>query len=125
MNARIDTRLQRLLPDGEQIVARTRAWVSRDGRMHGIFAARNRDFAVVSDRGLYLVSTGFFTRRPRRRVYAMPFDRLQVVNRQAKRGRRLALASSNHQPLLLEMRATEETRQFTDALLAAAGGGQA
>ncbi len=121
MNARNDTRLASLLPDGEQIVARTRAWVSRDGRMHDLFAARTRDFVVVSDRGLYLVSTGFFTRRPRRRVYAMPLDRLQVVDRQTKRGRTLALASADHRPMLLEMRADDETREFIDALLTRTG----
>jgi hypothetical protein len=118
MNARIDTRLESLLPEGERIVARTRAWVSRDGRMHGWFAARTRDFAVVGNRGLYLASTGFFTRRPRRRVYAMPLDRLQVADRQAKRGHRLAIASGEHRPLLLEMRRTAEATAFVDALTA-------
>ncbi len=55
-----------------------RAWVWRDGRFAGVFAARTLDFTVLTDDSLFLVSTGFFTRRPRRRVYAITHDRLRV-----------------------------------------------
>ena len=50
------------------IVAIARGWVSRDSRLH-LLAARFLDFAVLTPEHLVLCSTGFFTRRPRRRVF--------------------------------------------------------
>jgi hypothetical protein len=60
--------------------------VSRDGRFAAVVAARTLDFVVLTDDHLYLYSTGFFSRRPRRRVYAMSLDRLYVEDCGAKRG---------------------------------------
>ena len=46
-------------------------------RLH-VFAARFLDFAVLTDEHLVFCSTGFFTRRPRRRVFREPLSRLVV-----------------------------------------------
>jgi hypothetical protein len=56
------------LEGGEELLAWTRVWVSRDGKVAGVLAARTRDFAVLTNHRLMLWSIGFFTRRPRRRV---------------------------------------------------------
>jgi hypothetical protein len=112
----VERRLQGKLPADESIVAWGRAWVSRDGRMAAVFAARTLDFAVLTDDHLYLYSTGFFTRRPRRRVYAMTLDRLHVDECKAKGGLRLRVWAPEHRPLLLEMRATGSNRAFINEL---------
>ena len=114
----VERRLQGKLPADEPIVAWGRAWVSRDGRMSFIFAARTLDFAVLTDDHLYLYSTGFFTRCPRRRVYAMGLDRLHVDECKAKGGLRLRIWAPEHRPLLLEMRATPRNRAFLTELFA-------
>jgi hypothetical protein len=114
----VERRLQRKLPADEPIAAWGRAWVSRDGRMSAVFAARTLDFAVLTDDHLYLYSTGFFTRRPRRRVYAMGLDRLHVDECKAKAGLRFRVWAPEHRPLLLEMRATARNRAFMDELFA-------
>ena len=106
---------------GRPIVAWGRAWVSHDGRFATIFAARTLDFAVLTEDHLCLVSTGFFTRRPRRRVYSLALDRLHVEECEAKRGRRLRLSAEEHRPLLLDMRRTPRNEGFADQLLARAG----
>src|SRR5665213_2749467 len=66
---RVAHRLQARIETTEPLIAWTRGWVSREMRMHGVFAARTLDFGVLTDRWLYLLNTGFFTRRPRRCVY--------------------------------------------------------
>jgi hypothetical protein len=75
-------RLQKLagarLEGSEELVTWERAWVSRDGKYSGVFGARTRDFAVLTDRRLMLWSTGFFTRAPRRRVLPDRLDDLIV-----------------------------------------------
>jgi hypothetical protein len=113
----VERRLQEMLPS-EQIVAWGRAWVWRDGRLAGVFASRTLDFTVLTEEHLYLFSTGFFTRRPRRRVYAISHDRLQVDEAPAKRRRRLRLRAHEHRPLMLEMRGTPRNGAFADALAA-------
>jgi hypothetical protein len=66
------------LETNEELVTWERTWVSRDGRYSGVFGARTRDFAVLTDRRLMLWSTGFFTRGPRRRVLTDRLDDLTV-----------------------------------------------
>jgi hypothetical protein len=111
-------RLQARVGRDAPIVAWTRAWVSTDGRAHGLFAARTLDFAVLSTDALRLVTTGFFTRRPRRIVYEVPLDEVQVELLPARRGIDLRLTSRMHRPLRLQMRRHERAARFTDALAA-------
>jgi hypothetical protein len=113
----VERRLQKTLQP-EPIVAWGRAWVWRDGRLAGVFASRTLDFTVLTDDHLYLVSMGFFTRRPRRRVYAITHDRLRVEEYPAKSRRRLRLRAQEHRPLMLEMRGTARNRAFADELVA-------
>jgi hypothetical protein len=114
----VERRIQAKLPAGESIVAWGRAWVSRDGRFAAVVAARTLDFAVLTDDHLYLYSTGFFSRRPRRRVYAMSLDRLYVEDCGAKRGARLRVRAEEHRPLLLEFRESPRNWAFGNELLA-------
>jgi hypothetical protein len=113
-----ERRLRALLDPGERLITWTRGWVSRDGRMHAVFAARTLDFAVISDRRLYFFSTGFFTRRPRRRVYESDLDKLQVSSTGTKRGHRLRIVSRAHRPILLENHNTEHNVAFALELVA-------
>jgi hypothetical protein len=92
--------------------------VSRAGRLNKVIAARTLDFVVCTEHDLVLFSTGFFTRRPRRRVYASSFDRLRVSVRQAKRGHELVVSSLDHRPLVFQMRKTERSAALVDALTA-------
>ena len=80
--SRTEARLRKLAgrkePYAGPIVALARGWVSRDGSLH-MFASRFLDFAVLTPDHLVLCSTGFFSRRPRRRVLREPLGRLEVV----------------------------------------------
>lgn len=114
---RIERRLRsacRLEP-GETIVARCRAWVSRDRPMHMLLASRYRDFAVVTDRHLLLVASGFFTGRPRHRVHAARLDEITVTSTGRHPGRCLRVRSFAGSPLLLHLGSKD--RAFADALL--------
>jgi hypothetical protein len=115
----IERGLQAQLFEGERLVAWGRAWVSTVGWFPRLLTARTLDFAVLSNGRLVLISTGFFTRRPRRRVYAMPLDRLLVAECEAKRGIRVRVEAEGRRPLLLEFRATPHNDGFVVALLAA------
>jgi hypothetical protein len=110
--SRAERRLRAKLDQGERLVMWTRGWVSRDGRLHAIVAARTLDFAVITDRRLYLFSTGFFSRLPRRRVYESAFEFLQVSSTGTKRGHRLRICSRRHRPVLLENHNTEHNVAF-------------
>ena len=110
--SRSERRLRAKLDPGERLITWTRGWVSRDGRAHALLAARTLDFAVISDRGLYFYSTGFFTRRPRRRVYASDFEHLQVSSIGTPHGHRLRIVSPLHQPILLENHNTDHNVAF-------------
>jgi hypothetical protein len=114
---RAERRLRRKLRDDEPLVAWGRAWVSREGRMHTLFAARTLDFVVLTDDSLIVFSTGFFSRRPRRRVYREPLDRLFASERRARRGRRIAIWTKGRRPLLLEMRDRPRNDEVADRLL--------
>ena len=116
------TRLQTLVGADENVIAWTRGWVSRERRLHRLLAARTFDFAVLTDRSLFLFSTGFFTRRARRRVYSSRLDRLNVSNHVVRRGgRRLRITSRDAQPLWLELQGNRDrTANFADAVVARA-----
>jgi hypothetical protein len=116
------TRLQTLVGADEKVIAWTRGWVSRERRLHRLLAARTFDFAVLTDRSLFLFSTGFFTRRPRRRVYSSRLDRLNVSNHAVGRsGRRLRITARDAHPLWLELQGNRDrTATFADALVARA-----
>jgi hypothetical protein len=86
--------------------------------MHTVFAARTLDFAVLTVDRMFLFSTGFFSRHPRRRVYDVALDRLHVERQQVKRGLRLRVWSREHRPLLLDLRATARNVAFVEALVA-------
>jgi hypothetical protein len=113
----VERRLQAKL-QSEPITAWGRAWVWRDGRLAGVFASRTLDFTVLTEKHLYLVSMGFFSRLPRRRVYVITHDRLRIEECPARSGRRLRLTADEHRPLMLEMRGTARNRAFADELLA-------
>jgi len=115
---RIENRLRVLAGADERIVAWTRGWVSRDVRAHFLLGARTLDFAVLTDRSLLLYSTGFFTRRPRRPVYASRLDRIFVADAPARLGRRLRVTSRQAHPLLIELRRKAQATDFADALVA-------
>jgi hypothetical protein len=118
-DARIESRLQRLVGADEALVAWTQGWVSREVRLHRLLAARTLDFAVVTDRSLILFSTGFFTRRPRRRVYDSRFERIFVVDDTVARGRRrLRVTSRDAKPLWFELDASDRAATFADELTA-------
>jgi hypothetical protein len=113
-----ERRLQDKLGPNTHIDAWARAWVSRAGRMHAVFAARNLDFAVLTSDRLFLFSTGFFSRHPRRRVYDVALDRLHVERQQVKRGLQLRLWSRDHRALLLDLRPSAQNVAFVEALVA-------
>jgi hypothetical protein len=114
---RAERRLRRKLRDDEQLVAWGRAWVSREGRMHLLFAARTLDFVVLTDDSLIVFSTGFFSRRPRRRVYHELLDRLYASERRVRRGRCIAVWTRGRRPLLFELRDQPRNNDVADRLL--------
>jgi hypothetical protein len=115
---RIETRLQSLVGADDPVVAWTRAWVSRETPVHRLLAARTLDFAVVTERYLFLYSIGFFTRRARRRVYESRIDRIVVNDDPVSRGRRLRVTARQVHPLWIELRDDERSRRFADAVVA-------
>jgi hypothetical protein len=121
---RVEIRLQALLGPNDPIVAWTRGWVSREVRLHRLLAARTYDFAVLTNTELFLFSTGFFTRRPRRRVYTSQLSRVHVAIRDVPRGRRLRISSRNAHPLWIELRTSDRATTFAEELVARARGEQ-
>jgi hypothetical protein len=97
------------------IVAVTRCWVSRDGALH-VFAARFLDFAVLTPEYLMLCSTGFFTRRPRRRVFREPINRLVVIAKDTEPVRTLRVLGDFSHPLLFQVRNTQSGLEFAREL---------
>jgi hypothetical protein len=116
-----DRRLAAKLGDDGPVVVWGRAWVSRAGRLNKLVAARTLDFVVCTEHDLVLFSTGFLSRRPRRRVYSMDFDRLRISVRQAKFGRELLVSSPQHRPLVFQMRTSERSAALQAALVERAG----
>jgi hypothetical protein len=103
----------------EPVLAWAQGWVSRDVRLHTLFAGRTLDFAVLTEDSLGLVSTGFFSRRPRLRVFWTRLIDVAVTHETVKRGHRMRLSTATSRPLLIEMRDNERTRAFATALVAA------
>ena len=105
-NGRIGRRLRKLaiarLEGDERLLTWDRAWISRDGRYSTAFAARTRDFAVLTDRRLMLWSTGFFTRGPRRRVLTDRLDDLTVEDIGGTPLRMLRVRAFARRPLRFE-----------------------
>ncbi|MGQ0824046.1 MAG: hypothetical protein ACT4OX_03260 [Actinomycetota bacterium] len=66
------------LEPGEEVLAWTRVWISRDRRAGTVLAARLPCFAVLTNRRVLAWTTGFFSRRPRRQVIADRLDDLRV-----------------------------------------------
>lgn len=116
--SKTDRRLAAKLGGDTPVVASGRAWVSRAGRLNKAVAARTLDFVVCTEHDLVLFSTGFFTRRPRRRVYTSSFDRLRVSVRKAKRGRELVVSSLDHRALVFQMRKSPRNDALVHALVA-------
>jgi len=85
--------------------------------MHLLLASRHRDFVVVTDRRFLLVSTGFFTRRPRRRVHADRIDGITVAGAGRRPGRCLRVESPSHAPLLLQLGGSARADGIIDALI--------
>ena len=115
---RVEIRLRTLIGAEDALVAWTRGWVSRGLRLHRLLAARTFDFAVLTDRNLFLFSTGFFSRRPWRRVYSSRLDRINVSDDVLPRGRRLRITSRTADPLWIELPVSDRTTAFADALVA-------
>ena len=113
-------RVKKFAEPGDELVAWTQAWVSREGRMH-VFAARTYDFVVVTERELLLISTGFFSRRPRRLVYAAPLAALQAVDTGSAPGHRLRVDRPRQKPLRIELRGDRRSFLVSTTLLRGAG----
>lgn len=116
---RHEPRLRRLMGRASAypgpIVAITRCWVSRDSSLH-LFASRFLDFAVLTPEHLVLCSTGFFRRRPRRRVLREPLNRLVIIPRGPEPARTLRVAGDFSHPLLFELRRNANSRVFAREL---------
>lgn len=106
----------RTAPYSGPIIGITRGWVSRDTRAHA-FAARFLDFAVLTDEHLMLCSTGFFSRRPRRRVFLEPLKQLGVVARGPEPHRTLRVVGDFNSPILIELRSDPNSLAFARELL--------
>jgi hypothetical protein len=118
---RTEARLRKLAgrktPYDGPVVAIARGWVSRDGRMH-LLAARFLDFAILTPDHLVLCSTGFFTRRPRRRVFRQPLGRLEVTPLGSEPIRTVRVVGNFSRPIRIELRPNEAGTTFARELLA-------
>jgi hypothetical protein len=85
--------------------------------MH-LFAARFLDFAVLTPEHLVLCSTGFFTRRPRRRVFRQSLGRLEVVPLGKEPIRTVRVSGNFNRPIRIELRQNEAGLTFARELLA-------
>jgi hypothetical protein len=118
---RTERRLRKLAgrkaPYEGPMVSIARAWVSRDGRLP-LLAARFLDFAVLTPDHLVLCSTGFFTRRPRRRVFREALGRLEVTPLGKDPVRTVRVEGNFSRPIRLELRTNEAGLTFARELLA-------
>ena len=97
LRAAVDKRLE----PSETIVAWCRVWYSRPVRVQW-FAARYRDFVVLTDRRLMMYSAGWLTRLPRRRVLADRLNEIAVETIEG-RDRMFRLEHPNHPPMILQI----------------------
>jgi hypothetical protein len=102
---------------GGEIVAISRAWVSRDSKLHA-FAARFLDFAMLTPEHLLLCSTGFFTRRPRHQVLLEPLNRIVVVPVGPDPVHTVRIHGDFNRALLLQLRTEPDALAFVRELLA-------
>jgi len=118
---RTERRLRKLAgrksPYDGPIVGIARGWASVYGRMP-LLAARYLDFAVLTPDHLVLCSTGFFTRRPRRRVFRESLSRLEVTPLGSEPVRNVRVAGNFRRPIRLELRPNEAGLTFARELLA-------
>jgi len=118
---RTERRLRKLAgrksPYEGPIIVIARGWLSRDGRMH-FLAARFLDFAVLTPDHLVLCSTGFFTRRPRRRVFRDSLGRIEVTPLGGEPVRNVRVSGTFRRPIRLELRPNEAGLTFARELLA-------
>lgn len=101
----------------EHVVAWGRAWVSRDGPLSVLFAARTRDFVVLTDRRVMLWSTGFVSRMPQRRVMV---NRLVSVRVEPVEGRypdrSIRVLALHRNPLRFDFGGDDQSRRLVAAL---------
>jgi hypothetical protein len=118
---RTERRLRKLAgrksPYDGPIVGIARGWASVDSRMP-LLAARYLDFAVLTPDHLVLCSTGFFTRRPRRRVFRDSLARLEITPLGGEPVRTVRVAGNFRRPIRLELRPNEAGLTFARELLA-------
>jgi hypothetical protein len=95
------------------MIAWSRAWISRYMRFRWLLSARNRDYAVVTDRRLMLWSAGFFTRRPRRRVLADRLDEIVVESTSRDPGRQMSCSRAGRRALLIELGKDDRADKFS------------
>jgi hypothetical protein len=117
----IQARLQHLIATNDPIVAWAQGWVSRENWVPERLAARTLDFAVLTTQSLLLVTTGFFTRRPRRCVYSARLTDLVAARAVVPNGRRLRITTEHGVTLRIELRATERGKMFAAAVVVASG----
>ena len=98
------------------IIGITQGWVSRDAKWHA-FAARYLDFVMLTDEHLICFSTGFFSRRPRRRVFREPLNALVVIPRGSEPIRTLRIVGDFNKPLLFQLRNDSNSLAFARELV--------
>jgi hypothetical protein len=98
------------------IIGITQGWVSRDAKWHA-FAARYLDFVMLTDEHLVCFSTGFFSRRPRRRVFREPLNALVVIPRGPEPIRTLRIVGDFNRPLLFQLKSDANSLAFARELV--------
>jgi hypothetical protein len=106
-----------VLNENETLVMWTRGWISREGRYNVLLAARHHDFVVLTSQRLLLFSCGFFTRRPKRKVYEARLEHLEVADTGRHPGQRLRVTGFRKRPLRCEFGRDQESRAVVGALL--------
>jgi hypothetical protein len=117
---RLRAKVGKFASDGDSMVAWTRAWVSREGRLHAL-AARTYDYIVVTEHDLLIISTGFFSRRPRRLVFAAPIAALRVNDNGSAPGHILRVYRARQKTLRFEMRGDRHSVAVCTTLLRQVG----
>jgi hypothetical protein len=82
-----------------------------------VFAARHRDFVVLTNHRLLLWSCGFFSRRPRRKVFDERLGRLAVEPIGGRGARRLRIRAVSRRPLRFDFGSDADGREIAAALL--------
>jgi hypothetical protein len=98
------------------IIGISQGWVSRDAKWHA-FAARYLDFVMLTDEHLVCFSTGFFSRRPRRRVFREPLNSLVVIPRGQEPIRALRIVGDFNRPLLFQLKSDANSLAFARELV--------